>query len=112
MRLSFPWAKNPMLALSGDQNGNPASSVPGIGRASNESIGRTKSVGVVARREYHEHDVFAVRRSAAPGANAGPPANSTSLGGSMVKRTTLRNDDGPQEISDASRNRDQQHDGD
>ena len=40
--LSLPCAKNPRFRPSGDQNGNVAPSVPGIGRASSESSGRTQ----------------------------------------------------------------------
>src|SRR5579863_554194 len=45
MILSFPWAKNPRLRLSGDQNGELASSVPANGCAAVESRGRTHSWG-------------------------------------------------------------------
>src|SRR5215471_4315312 len=38
---SFPFAKNPMKRLSGDQKGRPAPSVPARGFPCNESIGRT-----------------------------------------------------------------------
>ena len=43
MRFSLPSAKNPTDALSGDQKGYRAPSVPGSGCAANESNGRAQS---------------------------------------------------------------------
>ena len=40
-RFSFSSAKNPMDRLSGDQNGDVPCSVPGSGRAAEESSDRT-----------------------------------------------------------------------
>src|SRR5262245_47650261 len=43
IRFNLPSAKNPTEALSGDQNGNDAVSVPGSGCAVTESSRRTQS---------------------------------------------------------------------
>src|SRR5262245_28802344 len=43
MRLSLPSAKNPTDAVSGDENGNFALSVPASGCEAGESNGRTQS---------------------------------------------------------------------
>ena len=48
MRSSFVPAKKPSERLSGDQNGNIASSVPGNGAATSESSGRTHSCNLPA----------------------------------------------------------------
>ena len=80
MRLSLPSAKKPMDRPSGDQKGSDGFSVPGSGRATDESRGRTQ-------REFRPEESRATRASCFPSGERARARTVDSPGRRMALRT-------------------------